>query len=39
VATLVTRAVPRLAGVFGIVERALYAAFLSWLVVVAISLL
>jgi hypothetical protein len=38
-ATLVTRAVPRLAGVFGIVERALYAAFLSWLVVVAISLL
>lgn len=39
VATLVARAVPRLARVFGIVERALYAAFLSWLVVVAISLL
>jgi hypothetical protein len=31
--------VPRLAGVFGIVERALYAALLSWLVVVAIALL
>jgi hypothetical protein len=39
VATLVARIVPRLAGVFGVVERALYAAFLSWLVVVAISLL
>jgi hypothetical protein len=39
VATLLARIVPRLAGVFGVVERALYAAFLSWLVVVAISLL
>jgi hypothetical protein len=39
VATLVARAVPRLAAVFGAVERALYAASLSWLVVVAISLL
>lgn len=39
VATLLTRAVPRLAGVFGIAERLLYATFLSWLIVVAISLL
>ena len=39
VATLVARAVTRLAGVFGAVERGLYAAFLSWLVVVAVSLL
>jgi Protein of unknown function (DUF998) len=39
VATLIARIVPRLAGVFGVVERALYATFLSWLVVVAISLL
>jgi hypothetical protein len=39
VATLVTRAVPRFADVFGAVERGLYAAFLAWLIVVAISLL
>jgi hypothetical protein len=39
VATGVTRAVPRLTGIFGAAERGLYAAFLSWLVVVAISLL
>ena len=39
VATLVTRAVPRLSGVFGAVERGLYAAFLAWLIVVAISAL
>jgi hypothetical protein len=39
VATLVARALPRLAGVFGAVERGLYAAFLAWLIVVAISLL
>jgi hypothetical protein len=38
-ATLVTHSVPRLAGVFGAVERGLYAAFLAWLIVVAISLL
>lgn len=39
VATLVARAVPRLAERFGAIERGLYAAFLSWLVVVAVSLL
>jgi Protein of unknown function (DUF998) len=36
--TLVSRAVRRLAPVFGIVERLLYAAFVAWLVVVASSL-
>jgi hypothetical protein len=38
VATLLTRAVPQLRSVFGLVERILYVAFLAWLLVVASSL-
>jgi hypothetical protein len=38
VATLVCAAVPQLRGVFGVVERALYATSILWLVIAAVAL-